>query len=150
MDWSIPSLFNSTCPPSLCRSKEPIQLNVWNTINLERSNRKGEIMVNKKDPVRGEAPVSHRASAVEPSAGLDREGTGGGTFQHAGLVPKPDCAKPSLVRSCRGDRLSRCAPVQARKSECGAGFHVGREKESNTNQIPVNTSRYRRITAATI
>lgn len=36
---------------------EPIQLNVWNTINLERSNRKGEIMVNKKDPVRGEAPV---------------------------------------------------------------------------------------------
>ena len=40
-----------------CRSKEPIQLNVWNTINLERSNRKGEIMVNKKDPVRGEAPV---------------------------------------------------------------------------------------------
>lgn len=36
---------------------EPIRLNVWNTINLERSNRKGEIMVNKKDPVRGEAPV---------------------------------------------------------------------------------------------
>ncbi|XP_063741777.1 agrin isoform X2 [Eleginops maclovinus] len=41
------------------RSKEPIQLNVWNTINLERSNRKGEIMVNKKDPVRGEAPNLH-------------------------------------------------------------------------------------------
>lgn len=48
---------DSTCSPR-SRSKEPIQLNVWNTINLERSNRKGEIMVNKKDPVRGEAPVS--------------------------------------------------------------------------------------------
>lgn len=42
------------------RSKEPIQLNVWNTINLERSHRKGEIMVNKKDPVRGEAPVRRK------------------------------------------------------------------------------------------
>lgn len=37
---------------------------MWNTINLERSNRKGEIMVNKKDPVRGEAPVSRRAAAA--------------------------------------------------------------------------------------
>ncbi|XP_073327034.1 agrin-like [Pagrus major] len=45
--------------PATIRSKEPIQLNVWNTINLERSNRKGEIMVNKKDPVRGEAPNMH-------------------------------------------------------------------------------------------
>uniref|UniRef100_A0A665WYA5 Agrin n=1 Tax=Echeneis naucrates TaxID=173247 RepID=A0A665WYA5_ECHNA len=45
--------------PATIRSKEPIQLNVWNTINLERSNRKGEIMVNKKNPVRGEAPNLH-------------------------------------------------------------------------------------------
>ncbi|XP_028266804.1 agrin isoform X2 [Parambassis ranga] len=45
--------------PATIRSKEPIQLNVWNTINLERSSRKGEIMVNKKDPVRGEAPNMH-------------------------------------------------------------------------------------------
>uniref|UniRef100_A0A3Q3QEC3 Agrin n=1 Tax=Monopterus albus TaxID=43700 RepID=A0A3Q3QEC3_MONAL len=45
--------------PATIRSKEAIQLNVWNTINLERSNRKGEIMVNKKDPVRGEAPNAH-------------------------------------------------------------------------------------------
>uniref|UniRef100_A0A672JG54 Agrin n=1 Tax=Salarias fasciatus TaxID=181472 RepID=A0A672JG54_SALFA len=45
--------------PATIRSKEPIQLHVWNTINLERSNRKGEIMVNKKDPVRGEAPNLH-------------------------------------------------------------------------------------------
>ncbi|XP_054869235.1 agrin isoform X8 [Amphiprion ocellaris] len=44
---------------AIIRSKEAIQLNVWNTINLERSNRKGEIMVNKKDPVRGEAPNMH-------------------------------------------------------------------------------------------
>lgn len=46
-----------TCVCLQFRSKEPIQTNVWNTINLERSNRKGEIMVNKKNPVRGEAPV---------------------------------------------------------------------------------------------
>uniref|UniRef100_A0A8C2X311 Agrin n=1 Tax=Cyclopterus lumpus TaxID=8103 RepID=A0A8C2X311_CYCLU len=45
--------------PATIRSKEPIQLNVWNTVNLERSNRKGEILVNKKDPVRGEAPNLH-------------------------------------------------------------------------------------------
>ncbi|KAF3860082.1 hypothetical protein F7725_000337 [Dissostichus mawsoni] len=45
--------------PATIRSMEPIQLNVWITINLERSNRKGEIMVNKKDAVRGEAPNLH-------------------------------------------------------------------------------------------
>uniref|UniRef100_A0A7N8X2P6 Agrin n=1 Tax=Mastacembelus armatus TaxID=205130 RepID=A0A7N8X2P6_9TELE len=45
--------------PATIRSKEVIKLNAWNTINLERSNRKGEIMVNKKDPVRGEAPNLH-------------------------------------------------------------------------------------------
>lgn len=45
------------CLLFLYRSKEPIQLHVWNTIDLERSNRKGEIRVNKKDEVRGEAPV---------------------------------------------------------------------------------------------
>lgn len=48
------------------RSKEPIQLNVWNTINLERSHRKGEIRVNNRDAVKGEAPVrknNYQASA---------------------------------------------------------------------------------------
>ncbi|XP_068997022.1 agrin isoform X2 [Embiotoca jacksoni] len=45
--------------PATIRSKEPIQLNVWNTINLERSQRKGEIRVNKKEPVKGEAPNTH-------------------------------------------------------------------------------------------
>uniref|UniRef100_A0A671XJA2 Agrin n=1 Tax=Sparus aurata TaxID=8175 RepID=A0A671XJA2_SPAAU len=43
--------------PATIRSKEPIQLNVWNTINLERSHRKGEIRVNNRDAVKGEAPV---------------------------------------------------------------------------------------------
>ncbi|XP_067381825.1 agrin isoform X9 [Channa argus] len=51
--------------PATIRSKEPIQLNIWNTINLERSNRKGEIMVNKKDPVRGEAPKSRKNLHVD-------------------------------------------------------------------------------------
>uniref|UniRef100_A0AAQ5YE36 Agrin n=1 Tax=Amphiprion ocellaris TaxID=80972 RepID=A0AAQ5YE36_AMPOC len=50
---------------AIIRSKEAIQLNVWNTINLERSNRKGEIMVNKKDPVRGEAPKSRKNMHVD-------------------------------------------------------------------------------------
>lgn len=68
-------------PP--CRSKEPIQLNVWNTINLERSNRKGEIMVNKKDPVRGEAPVSRRAAAAQPPD-WTWEGEGEGLFSMRG------------------------------------------------------------------
>uniref|UniRef100_A0A8C5HGE9 Agrin n=1 Tax=Gouania willdenowi TaxID=441366 RepID=A0A8C5HGE9_GOUWI len=45
--------------PATLRTRQPIQLNVWNTINLERSNRKGEIMVNNKDAVRGEAPNLH-------------------------------------------------------------------------------------------
>ncbi|XP_056277972.1 agrin isoform X4 [Pseudoliparis swirei] len=45
--------------PATIRSKEAIQLNVWITVNLERSNRKGEITVNKKDAVRGEAPNLH-------------------------------------------------------------------------------------------
>ncbi|KAM9342708.1 LOW QUALITY PROTEIN: agrin [Pholidichthys leucotaenia] len=45
--------------PAVIRSKEPIQLNAWTTVSLERSNRKGEIMVNKKNPVRGEAPNTH-------------------------------------------------------------------------------------------
>lgn len=39
------------------RSKEKIKLNVWNTVNLERAQRKGEISVNGRDPVRGESPV---------------------------------------------------------------------------------------------
>ncbi|XP_031724780.1 agrin isoform X9 [Anarrhichthys ocellatus] len=51
--------------PATIRSKEVIQLNVWNTINLERSNRKGEIMVNKKDAVRGEAPKSRKNLHVD-------------------------------------------------------------------------------------
>uniref|UniRef100_A0A8B9HAT5 Agrin n=1 Tax=Astyanax mexicanus TaxID=7994 RepID=A0A8B9HAT5_ASTMX len=43
--------------PAVIRSKEKIKLNVWNTVNLERAQRKGEINVNGKDPVRGESPV---------------------------------------------------------------------------------------------
>lgn len=39
------------------RSKEKLKLNVWNTVNLERAHRKGEITINGKNPVRGEAPV---------------------------------------------------------------------------------------------
>ncbi|XP_077465275.1 agrin isoform X7 [Stigmatopora argus] len=51
--------------PATIRSKEPITLHTWNTISLERSNRKGEIMVNKKDAVRGEAPKSRKNLHVD-------------------------------------------------------------------------------------
>uniref|UniRef100_A0A668A9S5 Agrin n=1 Tax=Myripristis murdjan TaxID=586833 RepID=A0A668A9S5_9TELE len=53
--------------PAVIRSKERIQLNVWNTVNLERSNRKGEIMVNERDPVRGESPNQHTALNLKES-----------------------------------------------------------------------------------
>ena len=43
-------------PPN-SRSKDRLTLNVWNNVSLERSNRKGEIMVNGRDPVLGESPV---------------------------------------------------------------------------------------------
>ncbi|XP_037397457.1 agrin isoform X6 [Pygocentrus nattereri] len=46
--------------PAVIRSKEKIKLNVWNTVNLERAQRKGEINVNGKDPVRGESPKSRK------------------------------------------------------------------------------------------
>ncbi|XP_056156000.1 agrin [Lampris incognitus] len=53
--------------PAVIRSREKLKLNVWNTINLERSNRKGEIMVNEKDPVRGESPNQHTALNLKES-----------------------------------------------------------------------------------
>ncbi|TRZ02482.1 hypothetical protein DNTS_030304 [Danionella cerebrum] len=45
--------------PAVIRSKEKIKLNEWSTVNLERASRKGEISINGKDPVRGEAPNQH-------------------------------------------------------------------------------------------
>uniref|UniRef100_A0A8C2G6W3 Agrin n=1 Tax=Cyprinus carpio TaxID=7962 RepID=A0A8C2G6W3_CYPCA len=45
--------------PAVIRSKEKIKLNEWNTVSLERASRKGEISINGKDPVRGEAPNQH-------------------------------------------------------------------------------------------
>ncbi|CAL8324993.1 unnamed protein product [Merluccius merluccius] len=53
--------------PAVIRSKDRLVLNVWNTISLERSNRKGEIMVNGRDPVRGESPNQHTALNLKES-----------------------------------------------------------------------------------
>ncbi|XP_071370679.1 agrin-like, partial [Centroberyx affinis] len=53
--------------PAVIRSKERVKINAWSTINLERSNRKGEIMVNGKDPVRGESPNQHTALNLKES-----------------------------------------------------------------------------------
>uniref|UniRef100_A0A8C7JNX8 Agrin n=1 Tax=Oncorhynchus kisutch TaxID=8019 RepID=A0A8C7JNX8_ONCKI len=42
-------------------------MGVWNTVNLERANRKGEININGKDPVRGESPNQHTALNLKES-----------------------------------------------------------------------------------
>ncbi|XP_047662867.1 agrin isoform X7 [Tachysurus fulvidraco] len=46
--------------PAVIRSKEKLKLNVWTTVNLERANRKGEITINGRDSVKGEAPKSRK------------------------------------------------------------------------------------------
>ncbi|XP_078805810.1 agrin isoform X8 [Oryzias latipes] len=46
--------------PAIIRSKAPLPLKVWNTINLERSLRKGEIRINDQQPARGESPKKSR------------------------------------------------------------------------------------------
>lgn len=65
-------LFLFVC--NIYRSKEKIKLNVWNTVNLERANRKGEINTNGKDPVKGESPVcqlsKHRSMSVYVCVGV--------------------------------------------------------------------------------
>ncbi|KAJ8265022.1 hypothetical protein COCON_G00141210 [Conger conger] len=53
--------------PAVIRSKDKIQMNVWNTVNLERANRKGEISVNNRDQVRGESPNQHTALNLKES-----------------------------------------------------------------------------------
>uniref|UniRef100_A0A8C9VEY1 Agrin n=1 Tax=Scleropages formosus TaxID=113540 RepID=A0A8C9VEY1_SCLFO len=45
--------------PAVIRSKEKVKMNVWNTVSLVRTNRKGNITVNNKDTVKGEAPDGH-------------------------------------------------------------------------------------------
>ncbi|XP_045065333.1 agrin-like isoform X3 [Coregonus clupeaformis] len=46
--------------PAVIRSKDKVKMGVWNTVNLERASRKGEININGKDPVRGESPKSRK------------------------------------------------------------------------------------------
>ncbi|KAG9332758.1 hypothetical protein JZ751_014857 [Albula glossodonta] len=53
--------------PAVIRSKERIRMNVWNTVNLERASRKGEISVNNRDHVRGESPNQHTALNLKES-----------------------------------------------------------------------------------
>ncbi|XP_066547264.1 agrin isoform X2 [Amia ocellicauda] len=53
--------------PAVIRSKERIKKNVWNTVKLERMNRKGEINVNDKDQVRGESPNQHTSLNLKES-----------------------------------------------------------------------------------
>ncbi|XP_057175887.1 agrin isoform X3 [Triplophysa rosa] len=51
--------------PAVIRSKEKIRLNEWNTVNLERASRKGEISINGKDPVKGESPKSRKGQHTD-------------------------------------------------------------------------------------
>uniref|UniRef100_A0A8C8EQQ4 Agrin n=1 Tax=Oncorhynchus tshawytscha TaxID=74940 RepID=A0A8C8EQQ4_ONCTS len=53
--------------PAVIRSKDKIKMGVWNTVNLERASRKGEININGKDPVRGESPNQHTALNLKES-----------------------------------------------------------------------------------
>ena len=59
----VPDLLARLCLLLSCRSKDKIKMGVWNTVNLERASRKGEININGKDPVRGESPVRQRERA---------------------------------------------------------------------------------------
>uniref|UniRef100_A0A8C0VGJ5 Agrin n=1 Tax=Cyanistes caeruleus TaxID=156563 RepID=A0A8C0VGJ5_CYACU len=45
--------------PALLRSKEPVPLNTWISVLLERSGRKGVLRVNNGERVTGESPVPH-------------------------------------------------------------------------------------------
>ncbi|XP_067095244.1 LOW QUALITY PROTEIN: agrin-like [Osmerus mordax] len=53
--------------PAVLRSKEKLKMNVWNFVNLERANRKGQITVNGKDAVLGESPNQHTALNLKES-----------------------------------------------------------------------------------
>ncbi|CAB1336887.1 unnamed protein product, partial [Coregonus sp. 'balchen'] len=53
--------------PAVIRSKDKVKMGVWNTVNLERASRKGEININGKDPVRGESPNQHTALNLKES-----------------------------------------------------------------------------------
>nr|XP_046222264.1 LOW QUALITY PROTEIN: agrin-like [Oncorhynchus gorbuscha] len=53
--------------PAVIRSKDKIKMGMWNTVNLERASRKGEININGKDPVRGESPNQHTALNLKES-----------------------------------------------------------------------------------
>ncbi|NXO75657.1 AGRIN protein, partial [Sitta europaea] len=46
--------------PALLRSKEPVPLNTWVSVQLERSGRKGELRVNNSHRVTGESPKSRK------------------------------------------------------------------------------------------
>ncbi|XP_042199559.1 agrin isoform X3 [Callorhinchus milii] len=47
--------------PAVIRSKEPIKLNTWTIVTVERSGRKGSMSINKGEPIIGESPVPHTA-----------------------------------------------------------------------------------------
>ncbi|KPP76783.1 hypothetical protein Z043_103846 [Scleropages formosus] len=53
--------------PAVIRSRGQIPMNTWNTVNLERAGRKGELSINDKDRVRGEAPYQHAALNLKES-----------------------------------------------------------------------------------
>uniref|UniRef100_A0A8C7Y7Y2 Agrin n=1 Tax=Oryzias sinensis TaxID=183150 RepID=A0A8C7Y7Y2_9TELE len=70
--------------PAIIRSKAPLPLKVWNTINLERSLRKGEIRMNDQQPARGESPV--RDGAVHSDLNLKESLFVGGAPDYSKLA----------------------------------------------------------------
>uniref|UniRef100_A0A3B3CBM8 Agrin n=1 Tax=Oryzias melastigma TaxID=30732 RepID=A0A3B3CBM8_ORYME len=66
--------------PAIIRSKLPLPLNVWTTISLERSLRKGEVRVNDQQPARGESPSTHSDLNLKESLFV------GGAFDYSKLA----------------------------------------------------------------
>nr|XP_023651627.1 agrin-like isoform X4 [Paramormyrops kingsleyae] len=98
--------------PAVIRSKNKVQMNVWNTVNLERANRKGEISINGKDTVRGESPDQHTILNLKDSlfvggapdfrklarAAALRDGFNG-AVQSITLMGTPILTQANIVRS---------------------------------------------------
>uniref|UniRef100_A0A3B3DMM8 Agrin n=1 Tax=Oryzias melastigma TaxID=30732 RepID=A0A3B3DMM8_ORYME len=71
--------------PAIIRSKLPLPLNVWTTISLERSLRKGEVRVNDQQPARGESPKKSRKS-THSDLNLKESLFVGGAFDYSKLA----------------------------------------------------------------
>lgn len=64
---ALTHFFSSLLP---ARSKEPVPLNTWISVLLERNGRKGVMRINNGERVMGESPVRPRGGGSSQSHGL--------------------------------------------------------------------------------